>query len=82
MNVVIQQYKKIEKSLGDYLEALNAKPPMGFGSFLKPLNQSFQMCRILGNQMEAQHQRIAKLEEKLNALAAQSQPLQEAVNDE
>ncbi len=82
MNVVIQQYNKIEKSLGDYLEALNAKPPMGFGSFLKPLNQSFQMCRILGNQMQAQDKRIAELEKKLDTLAAQSLPVQEAANDE
>ncbi|MDC5840198.1 hypothetical protein OPW33_12785 [Vibrio europaeus] len=79
MNVVIQKYQKLEKSLGDYLAELTQKPPMGMGSFLKPLNQSFQICRILGNQMQAQDKRIAELENKLNALTP-TEP--EAANDE
>ncbi len=68
MNVVIQKYNQLEKSLGDYLANLTQNPPMGMGSFLKPLNQSFQMCRILGNQMKAQDKRIAELENQLSAL--------------
>lgn len=68
MNVVIQKYQQLEKSLGDYLEELTQKPPMGMGSFLKPLNQSFQICRILGNQMQAQDKRIAELESHVDTL--------------
>ncbi|MFW7525302.1 hypothetical protein ACODM8_14365 [Vibrio ostreicida] len=72
MSIVIQQFTKLETSLSDYLKELNQNPPFGFGQCLKPLNQSFQMCRILGNQMKAQHVRIEKLEKQLNALASGS----------
>lgn len=75
MNIVIQKYNEIEQSLGDYLKELTDKPPFGLGNFLKPLNQSFQLCRILGNQMKAQDKRIQELEEKLQALT-------EAANNE
>lgn len=68
MNVVIQKYQQLEKSLGGYLANLTQNPPMGMGSFLKPLNQSFQMCRILGNQMQAQDKRLSQLENELEAL--------------
>ncbi|NOI13797.1 hypothetical protein [Vibrio hepatarius] len=68
MNIVIQKYKELEQSLGDYLENLTKNPPLGMGSFLKPLNQSFQICRILGNQMQAQDKRIAELEKQLEAI--------------
>lgn len=68
MNVVIQKYQQLEKTLGDYLANLTQNPPMGMGSFLKPLNQSFQMCRILGNQMQAQDRRIAELESRLDQI--------------
>lgn len=67
MNIIIEKYRQLEKELGEYLDQLNQKPPFGFGQFLKPLNQSFQMCRVLGQQMQAQHKRITELE---NALAA------------
>lgn len=68
MNVVIQKYQQLEKSLGDYLANLTQNPPLGMGTFLKPLNQSFQMCRILGNQMQAQDKRISELEKALESL--------------
>lgn len=91
MNVVIQKFKQLEESLGDYLDQLNQKPPMGFGAFLKPLNQSFQICRILGNQMQAQDKRIAELEDELASIkfailcqleATALDAVQEAANDE
>lgn len=65
MNIIIEKYRQLEKELGEYLDQLNQKPPFGFGQFLKPLNQSFQLCRVLGQQMQAQHKRITELEEKL-----------------
>lgn len=68
MNIVIQKYKELEQSLGDYLENLTKNPPLGMGSFLKPLNQSFQICRILGNQMQAQDKRITELESEIQMM--------------
>ncbi|WP_406733417.1 hypothetical protein RJD39_04670 [Vibrio scophthalmi] len=72
MNVVIHKYQQLEQSLSDYLAELNQNPPFGLGSFLKPLNQSFQLIRILGNQMKAQEQRLAELEKQLASLASNS----------
>jgi len=68
MSIIIEKYKELESKLGSYLEDLNKNPPLGFGSFLKPLNQSFQMCRVLGQQMQAQHKRITELENEIQAL--------------
>lgn len=68
MNIIIEKYRQLEKELGEYLDQLNQKPPFGFGQFLKPLNQSFQMCRVLGQQMQAQHKRITELENEIQAL--------------
>lgn len=79
MNVVIQKYNQLEKSLGDYLANLTQNPPLGMGSFLKPLNQSFQMCRILGNQMKAQDNRIAELEKQIESLKFAERARLEAV---
>lgn len=72
MNVVIHKYQQLEQSLSDYLAELNQNPPFGLGSFLKPLNQSFQLIRILGNQMKSQESRIAELEKQLASLASNS----------
>lgn len=76
MNVVIQKYQTLESSLGEYLAKLNQKPPFGMGAFLEPLNQSFQIIRILGNQMQKQEKRIAELEKQLATYP------KEAANDE
>lgn len=81
MNVVIQKYQQLEKALGDYLEELTQNPPFGLGKFLIPLNQSFQMCRILGNQIQAQDKRIEQLEKQLGSLLPQVE-VKEAANDE
>ncbi|WP_406733462.1 hypothetical protein RJD39_04810 [Vibrio scophthalmi] len=80
-NAVIEKYAEIEKRLGDYLAELNQNPPFGFGKFLTPLNLAFQMCRILGNQMQAQAKQIEQLQKQLASLPSSIEP-KEAANDE
>lgn len=77
MSLLIQKQKELETALGQYLEEVTKKPPLGFSAFLKPINQSFQLCRIQGHLIQVHENKIAELERKLAVLLPQ-----EAANDE
>ncbi len=68
MSLLLEKYQQLETALGEYLENLNAKPPIGFGTFLKPLNQSFQLCRIQGRLIQDQAKKLDELQNQLDSI--------------
>ncbi len=83
MNVVIQKATKISADLKAELQDINHKPPFGLPiRALTIINKSFDLCCCLVHLATKQEIKIAELEKKLDTLAAQSLPVQEAANDE
>ncbi|MDE1323874.1 hypothetical protein L9W97_01905 [Vibrio aestuarianus] len=77
MSLLIQKHKELETALGQYLDEVTKNPPLGFSGFLKPINQSFQLCRIQGHLIQTHENKIAELQQQLAELLPQ-----EAANDE